>query len=238
MNRRLKQWFKNPLSIWLAWLFGKIALEWRFREQKLLVRYMARAKSCKFGKYNVLYEDVKLSNVSLGDFTYIANGSKLANTRIGKFTCIGPEVMCGLGKHPAKQYVSLHPAFFSTQKQAQISFVTESKYEEFAPIEIGNDVWIGARAIILDGVRIGDGAIVGAGAVVTKDVPDYAVVGGVPAKVLRYRFKPEEIRWLKDFQWWDRDEEWLRRNAALFPDVGYLIGQTRAQQENKASDPR
>ena len=77
-------------------------------------------------------------------------------------------------------------------------------------ITIGSDVWIGARAIILSGVSIGDGAIIGAGAVVTRDVPPYAIVGGSPAKLLKYRFNPEEIAALQEIRWWDWPDEKVR----------------------------
>ena len=131
--------------------------------------------------------------------------------------------MIGLGKHPTRNFVSTHPAFFSSLGQSQVTFSTESVFEEFAKINIGNDVWIGARAIILDCVNIGDGAIIAACAVVTKDVPDYAVVGGVPAKILRYRFEPNEIKFLKEFTWWDKDISWLRENYYQLHDIKNFI---------------
>jgi acetyltransferase-like isoleucine patch superfamily enzyme len=155
----------------------------------------------------------------MGDFSYIGDSSKIANTKIGKFACISQEVIVGLGKHPSRDFVSVHPIFYSPQCQAQITFASPPFWEEFAQIKIGNDVWIGARALILDGVTIGDGAIIGAGAVVTKNVPPYAIVGGVPAIILRYRFEPTEIDFLTRFKWWDRDIDWLREHVTDFHNI-------------------
>jgi hypothetical protein len=79
-------------------------------------------------------------------------------------------------------------------------------------INVGNDVWIGYEALVLSGVRIGDGAVVGARSVVTKDVPPYAIVAGNPAKLIRYRFSPEVVEQLLDLKWWDKSEEWISQN--------------------------
>ena len=86
------------------------------------------------------------------------------------------------------------------------------------PVEIGNDVWIGANVILLPGVKIGDGAILAAGAVVTKDVEPYAIVGGVPAKLIKYRFSQEKREKLLRIQWWSWDEERIEENIELFYD--------------------
>lgn len=75
--------------------------------------------------------------------------------------------------------------------------------KEHNEVKIGNDVWIGTRAMILDGITIGDGAVIGAGAVVTKNVPPYAIVGGVPAKIIKYRFSQDKINELLASQWWN-----------------------------------
>jgi acetyltransferase-like isoleucine patch superfamily enzyme len=83
-------------------------------------------------------------------------------------------------------------------------------------IIVGHDVWIGANAVILSGVNIGNGAVVAAGAVVNKDVPPYAVVGGVPAKLIKMRFEPEQIAALEKIQWWNWPLEKIRANLDLF----------------------
>ena len=210
---------KNPITLWIKWLALKVYAEHKYAEKNLAIGYMTRFTGCQFGNYNTLYSNIVLSKVSLGDFTYVADNGILANTTVGKFCCIGPQVLSGLGEHPSFDFVSTHPIFFSHLKQAQISFVLDSIFDEHSSVKIGNDVWIGARAIILGGVNIGDGAIVAAGAVVTKDVPAYAIVGGVPARILRYRFDDAEINYLKESKWWDQDVNWLRKNALKFKNI-------------------
>ena len=215
MSSSIIAMLKNPFSLWIKWVVTKIYYEHKYAEKNLEIGYMARFTNCRFGNYNTLHDDAMLTNVTLGDFSYVAANSKLANVFVGKFSCIGPEVFAGMGKHPSRGFISTHPFFYSPHYQAQITLATNSIFEEFEPIKIGNDVWVGARAIILDGVSIGDGAIVGAGAVVTKNVPPYAVVGGVPAKVIRYRFEQADIDLLEQLKWWDRDIDWLRKNCEL-----------------------
>ena len=186
---------------------------------KNIIHRNVHINSCIFGNYNSIYPGARLFHVNIGDFSYVANRSRLSNLSIGKFTSIGPEVIAGLGKHPSKNYVSTHPAFYSLRHPVEMTFADSTSFNEHEKIEIGNDVWIGARAIILDGVIIGNGVIVAAGSVVTKDIPCYAVVAGVPAKILRYRFKPHEIEQLEKLKWWDQDINWLKSNVEKFHDI-------------------
>ena len=95
-----------------------------------------------------------------------------------------------------------------------------------API-IGDDVWIGTNVVILPGVHIGQGAIIGAGAVVTKDVPPYACMGGVPARLLKYRFPKETIEKLLKINWSQKDDEWIKNNIELFYDVDKFISEIK-----------
>jgi len=135
-----------------------------------------------------------------------------------------------VGTHPTRRFATVHPAFYSLLKQYGFTYVENQKFEESpkADVEghnlvIGNDVWIGANVLAIAGIKIGDGAIVAAGSVVTKDVPPYAIVGGVPAKIIRYRFTDEQIKDLLNMQWWNKGEAWIRSHAEYFDDVQRLI---------------
>lgn len=217
------QILKNPLTAWLNWYVGKIVLEFRHRSGRLRIGYLAYAKGCRFGMGNRLSAHSNVMKSSLGDYSYIGGYSRISLASIGKFTSIGPEVLIGLGSHPTKGGVSTYPAFYSAVSSDRLSFVEENKFDEYQETTVGNDVWIGARAILIDGITIGDGAIVGAGAVVTRDVPPYAVVGGVPAKIIRYRFEPEIIDILLKIKWWDRELAWIERHTSAYEDVAKFI---------------
>lgn len=175
---------------------------------------------CEFSAYNRIYRRVFLRSCKLGNMSYIAEGTNIGFTTIGAFCSIGPDVsLGGLGWHPTDR-LSTHPAFYSSRLQAGTTFVTHSneidQEKELQHTKVGNDVWIGAGCIVLDGVTIGDGAIIAAGAVVTKDVPPYAIVGGVPAQIIRYRFDINTINALLKWRWWELGNHELAQMAARF----------------------
>jgi acetyltransferase-like isoleucine patch superfamily enzyme len=201
----IKLLIKNPGTLWLKWLIDRSVLQWRFGKCNLDIKYMAKAKNVAFGRCNTLYEYSSVSNSSIGDGTYIGPNSKVSNTKIGNFCSIGPEVVIGCGRHSIDEFISSHPSFYSTAGQAGFSFVDRDCFDEYLPIWIGDDVWIGLRSIILDGVKIGSGAIVAAGSVVTKDVEEYSIVGGVPAKKIRMRFSEDVVQSLQINPWYRDD---------------------------------
>jgi acetyltransferase-like isoleucine patch superfamily enzyme len=102
--------------------------------------------------------------------------------------------------------------------------------DDYGITNIGNDVWIGDKVIVIGGITIGDGAVVGAGAVVTHDVPPYAIVAGVPAKVIKYRFDDEKIRKLLDLKWWDWSEEEIKQNREFFISGDFSIVRTNEKK--------
>lgn len=170
------------------------------------------------GKAIKIYKPFNIINTAIGDGTYIAKNSDISMATIGKYCSIGPNFTCGYGIHPTNG-ISTNPCFYSTYKQNGMSFCTKNKITERKEINIGNDVFIGMNVTILDGVTIGDGAVIAAGAVVVKDVEPYSIVGGVPAKHIKYRFSKDTIKKLLAIQWWNWDREKLKSVEKMFFDV-------------------
>ena len=152
-----------------------------------------------FEKNNVLYH-------------YPINGDKLI---IGKFCSIawGAKFMFTSGNHTLKSLSNYTFPIFFDEWQLDKKNIT-SAWDNKGDIIIGNDVWIGYEAVIMSGVKIGDGAIIGTRALVTKDVPPYAIVGGVPAKIIRKRFDEQTIEKLLKIKWWDWDKEKIKKHVS------------------------
>ena len=149
-----------------------------------------------FEKNNVLYH-------------YPINGDKL---KIGKFCSIacGAKFLLNSGNHAMSSLSTYTFPIYFDEWGLDVKNI-RSAWDNKGDIVIGNDVWIGFEAVILSGVTIGDGAIIGTRAVVTKDVPPYTIVGGVPARPIRKRFDDGIINRLEALRWWDWDEEKIRR---------------------------
>jgi acetyltransferase-like isoleucine patch superfamily enzyme len=210
----------SPIYRWLIWYKHYLKIKKKFPRFQL--GYQAFFIDSIAGKHCLIAEGVCVSDSILGDFSYISNQSIIGNCTVGKFTCIGPNVKIGLGKHPTSKFISSHPAFFSLRKQIGITFIEKQLFNEYETTAIGNDVWIGAGAIIMDGISIGNGAIIAAGAVVSKNVEPYSIVGGIPAKEIKKRFNDDDIRFLEELNWWHKEENWIRGNAQYFFDIDVL----------------
>lgn len=169
----------------------------------------------------------------LGFGSYIGSHCSLS-ADIGRFTSIANYVSCNPGIHPYKEpFATTSPCFYSLNKsrsQCGSTFASKQLFEEYVyydttnnvAIKIGNDCWIGEGVFIVGGVQISDGAVVLAHAVVTKDVPPYAIVAGVPAKIIGYRYDQETIDFLLHVKWWNNSKEWFVRNWELLSNITLL----------------
>lgn len=176
----------------------------------------------------------------MGMGSYIGERSYLP-ANIGRFTSIANDVVCCHGTHAyLAPFATTSPCFFSLnpwKAQCGSTFAKEQLFQESRMVDyvnniavnIGNDVWIGERAFIIGGINIGDGAVVLAGAVVTKDVPPYAIVGGVPAKIIKYRYDQETIDFLLKSAWWNNSVDWFNKNWRLLSDIEKLKEYYRLQ---------
>ena len=153
-------------------------------------------------------KSIDVLNCQVGKCTYCGNNVRVYDTRtkIGKFCSLAGDIDIGLSAHPT-QYLSTSP-FLYVDLLGYNNNNCREIYSE--PVTIGNDVWIGENVSILMGIKIGDGAIIGAHALVTKDVPPYSIAVGVPAKILRYRFEKNIINDLLKLKWWDLDDKYIK----------------------------
>ena len=162
-------------------------------------------------------------DVQMGRYSYMGKNNSVENTRIGSFCSIASYCAIGGGAHPLNM-VSTSPVFYSGKNVFKRNF-GELKIEINKPVSIGNDVWVGEAVFINDGITVGDGAVIGAHSVVTHDIPDYAVVAGAPARIIRYRFSDEEIEKLLKIKWWDWPEEKLEKHGDKFGFIEKLLGE-------------
>lgn len=164
----------------------------------------------------------------MGYGSYIGEESRFYG-KIGRFTSIGGRFCTVVGRHPYMlPFATTCPMFFSTRKQNGFTFANKNLYEELLfqekpySIVIGSDCWIGYDVKVVGGVKIGNGAIVLTGAVVTKDIPPYAIVGGIPAKIIKYRFDEETIDFLLRTKWWNNEIDWFKMNWSYLTNMNKL----------------
>ena len=167
----------------------------------------ARAVKSVLKDYSRLKDYAELIECTLGEYSYLSQFSMAFKTNIGKFCSIAHGSYIGLWEH--NTYVTTHSFYlYETSGGFVKGYRNYDKDSLLTTIE--NDVWIGANAVILKGIKVSNGAIIGAGSVVTKDVPPYAIAVGNPAKVLKYRFSQDEIEFLLEKKWWDMPREALQ----------------------------
>ena len=218
---------KNSIKFFFTFLYAFYLKKFKVRISPTI---SVNSKT-KFEGNNVIHPHCNILNSTIGFGTYLGPNCDLPNIEVGRFCSIAANVKVLPFNHPTQTFVSSHPSFYSTLKQAGFTYVKIQKFDEtvffnkpnYIFAHIGNDVWIGENVMIKGGLNIGDGAIIAAGSIVTKDVAPYSIVAGIPAKIIRYRFTNEQIASLLNIKWWENDSSWLEKHAELFDDIENFI---------------
>ena len=206
------------------------------------LRHITKVYCCKgssiphssFEGKNAVHKNAQVQSCVLGKGTYVGANSRLFKVHAGRFCSIANDVAIGVGAHPSHTFAITHPSFYyDTTSELAYTYHcnADNLYEPFQyvdsqkqfTVKLGNDVWIGCNCVIMSGVTIGNGAIIAAGSIVTKDVAPYSIVGGIPARLIKNRFTEDQISFLEKYQWWNKDELWLRQNYKLLQDVNVLM---------------
>jgi len=211
--------FANPLTNYLRWLSGKIYYQLKNWGKHLRISYGTTIRNSQFGRYNWLGKDNLILNSTINDHSYVAGHSLIRNCSIGKYCSIAQYVQISPGNHPTSGFVSTHPSTYSRPAFHSKKYLTKNYFAHHEQVEIGNDVWIGTNVVVTGGVKIGDGVIVAANSVVSRDVPDFEIVGGSPAKFIRKRFSDEQVGKLKKIRWWDQGDDWVQANISKFKSI-------------------
>lgn len=158
---------------------------------------------------------------TFGRHSFCGYDCEIASCDIGSFSSIANRVTIGGGRHPL-EWVGMSPVFYSGRDSIAAKFSTHDR-DPVPRTTIGHDVWIGYGALIGQGVTVGNGAVVGMGSIVTKDVEDYAIVGGNPAKTIRSCFDHDIVEALREICWWEFSDEKLAKYAEYFPNPRMFI---------------
>lgn len=205
-------------------------LYWFLNKRKYNLKIKKKSNislNCKFEGHNSIGINCILNSNCIGEGTYIGKNCNIVFTNIGRYCSIGDNVQVLVGNHPSSGFISTHPCFYSTKCQAGFTFVSENKFEEIIKINdysvnIGSDVWIGTDVSIMGNITIGNGVIIGAKALVTKDCEAYGIYAGIPAKKIGERFSEYEIQYLSKCKWWEQPFENIKEKADCFTDMEHF----------------
>ena len=181
-----------------------------------LIDPTAAVRDSTFGAYCEVGARTKVTESRFGDYSYVVNDADIIYTTVGRFCSIAAHTRINPGNHPLDRVALSHFTYRSSAYGLGADDAAFFDWRRSHRATLGNDVWIGHGAIVLPGVNIGNGAAIGAGAVVSKDIPPFAIAIGVPAKVLRFRFAPEIIAALERIAWWDWPHDSLGTALADF----------------------
>jgi phosphonate metabolism protein (transferase hexapeptide repeat family) len=181
------------------------------------VHETVRLREAEIGRRYEVLANTRVEYASLGDYSYLGEDCDVADAAIGKFTAIANSVRIGAPNHPmgrASQHRFTYcPEYYDATASRDRDFFAERRGDR---VIVGNDVWIGHAAILLPGVTVGDGAVIAAGAVVSRDVAPYTIVGGVPARAIRQRFPDHVAASLRRIAWWDWPDEMIFERLSDF----------------------
>ena len=180
--------------------------------------------NCQFGQYVELGDHCIAADSYVGSYTYLFGGNDIYNCSIGKFNSIATGVRINPVQHPMRERAAAH---HFTYRAAHYGLGENDEeliaWRKNLTVTTGHDVWIGHNAIIMGGVRLGNGAVVAAGAVVTHDVAPYEIVAGVPARHIGWRYDEATIAAMEEIAWWDWDHETLKARLKDFNDVAQFV---------------
>jgi len=214
----------------LNYIFKKRILKDIHGNKSVIVLRGSSIHSSLFEGNNLIYNKSHLSKCYFGRGTYLNSFSSLNNTKLGAFSSLSSNIKIIGSNHPHDK-VSTFPGFYSVNHKDLVTFVEISSFNEYPKrnnssiyfTNIGNDVLIYSNVLIVEGISIGDGAIILPGSLVNKNVEPYSIVGGVPAKHLKYRFSKEIIDVLISFQWWNKSNDWILENSKYFDDPNKFV---------------
>jgi acetyltransferase-like isoleucine patch superfamily enzyme len=210
-------------------------LRWRLRSRGVRVEFGAGARIDSYASFGVnatLGAGAAVFGCSVGRWTYFGEDCLAIYSEVGAFCSIAPHVIIGGGRHPTRGYVTTSPLFYSARSNPWGAFPGAiDRNQELPRTFIGNDVWIGYSAVVLPGIRVGDGAVIGAGSIVNRDVEPYQIVAGTPARTIRPRFDAADTEWLLEAKWWDWPDEELKRLRPMFSSVSRLRESKGARTE-------
>lgn len=193
-------------------------------ESDCIVGDFSRVTHSRLKGFNRIDRNCLVYHSEFERFSYLGSASVIMHSKIGKFCSLSWGITIGPANHDY-EYLSTHD-FLYNDFYGLKPLSEKPVYDRFQKItQVGNDVWVGTNVTILNGVKIGDGAVIGANSIVTKDVPPYAIVAGNPGKVVKFRFEEKYIRELLAVQWWDMPEEKIKTHFELFTskDIALVI---------------
>lgn len=202
---------------------------WVFAKGLKIILSPPALRHCKMSRHTKVCSHSELTGCSIGEYSYLGYYCFMVNAQIGKFCSIADRVCIGGAMHPI-HFVSTSPVFHKGKNALHTNFASH-QISDTPMTMIGNDVWIGQGAYLKAGIQVADGAVIGMGAVVTKNVGPYEIWAGNPACLIRKRFDDDTIEALLSIKWWDFDDEKLKQYSPLFHNPDAFVSKFVAREE-------